>query len=193
MKKCSRCEQLSVIKQGHQWLCPKHYRFGQMRANAKRNGKLVPSHEWLESSVPAKMICVHCRRKMNWRSRDGHSTTICLQHNRDGSLALICIACNTRHGTRSRDDFYKIPRSHKWCPDCKKSLPLSSFCTDNSGRWKNKKSICRKCSTKRHAKWVSKNRAALNEKRRKYYHRRIAEGRPIARQPPRLFCCKGVG
>lgn len=44
---CSRCEEKAVRKQGHQWLCSMHYRFGQMRQSARRHDKAVPSHEQL--------------------------------------------------------------------------------------------------------------------------------------------------
>ena len=46
--RCSRCGVAAARKQGHQWLCARHYRFGQMRSRAKRDGKTVPSHDDLE-------------------------------------------------------------------------------------------------------------------------------------------------
>lgn len=179
--KCSRCVVNATIKQGHQWLCDKHYRFGQMRSRAKTSGKLVPSHEELHRMAPEDMNCRCCKRRMNWRQRDGASTTATLQHNRDGSMEIICLSCNVRHASMNGDSFYKLADDRKTCPDCKRTLPLTSFCADKSGRWKNRKSTCRTCSSTRHAAWVGNNREECNAKRRKYYHARKASGNPIPR------------
>lgn len=179
--KCARCLDASVIKQGRQWLCPRHYRFGQMRANAKRYGKLTPSHEWLEENIPADMICRRCSRQMNWRQKDGAATVVCLQHNRDGTMEIICLSCNTRHGQMRGDEFYDLPPDSKRCPGCGQVKLLSAFCTDRAGKWKSKKSNCRSCSKSAHDAWVKANRIKYNETRRAYYHARKASGNPIPR------------
>ena len=44
---CATCGDSATIKQGHQHLCDKHYRFRQMRASAKATGKVVPSKQVL--------------------------------------------------------------------------------------------------------------------------------------------------
>ena len=179
---CSKCEITAVIKQGHQWLCDKHYRFGSMRTKAKQGDKAVPSHEELENMLPKDMICPSCKRQMNWRQKDGASTVLTLQHNRDGSMQMLCLACNTRHVHRTNDDFYKEnTETEKQCPKCGKLKPLDEFTTDNSKRWKNKKSFCRECSNKAHNEWLEKNREKQNEWRRKYYHKRKNDGNPIPR------------
>lgn len=162
-------------------MCEKHYRFAQMRSRSKRDGKLVPSYEWLDAHTPKDMICPTCKRKMNWRQKDGASTVITIQHDRDGELNLICLSCNTRHAQMDDDSFYEFPIDHKLCPRCKVIKPFDSFCTDNGGRWKNKKSTCRECSNKYHAEWVERNRGKYNETRRKYYHERKNSGNPIPR------------
>ncbi len=178
---CSRCPEASVIKQGHQWLCAKHYRFGQMRATAKRRGKAVPLHEWLEESCAKTMVCRCCSRGMNWRQVDGPSTVACLQHNRDGTMEIICLSCNTRHGQMNNDEFYSLPQGSKRCPSCRQVKSLSDFCADNSGRWGNRKSTCRPCSTAAHAAWVNSTRTKYNADKRNYYHARKAAGNPIPR------------
>jgi len=181
MRKCSRCNEPSCAKQGHQWLCEKHYRFRQMRGKAQQRGLAVPTYEWLEANVPDGMICCWCKRTMNWLQRDGASTVITLQHDRSGELRLICLACNSRHARFSGDEFYSLPIDKKPCPACKQVLPLSAFCIDRSKRWQDRKSMCRQCSTDVHREWVRRNREEVNAKRRAYYHKRIREGNPIPR------------
>ena len=144
--------------------------FRSMRARAKYEGKTVPPLEWLEANYPKNMICPGCDRKMNWTSKEGKSTVISLQHNRDGTWGFLCRACNTRHAKFFADDFYKAPKDKKYCPRCKRTLPLVDFCTDNLKRWQNKKAYCRKCSTEMHYEWVKKNREAYRERRREKYY-----------------------
>ncbi|MDR0474545.1 MAG: hypothetical protein LBH43_12845 [Treponema sp.] len=170
---CSKCENGAVIKQGHQWLYEKHYRFGSMRTKAKRDKKTVPTFEKLESILPDDVKCPSCKRKMNWRQKDGVSMVITLQHNRDGSIQLLCLSCNTRHAKRQGDSFYnENPETEKLCPKCGTVKPLNCFTTDNSKRWKNKKSLCKECANKAHDKWLKNNKEKQNEWRRKHYHRK---------------------
>ena len=179
--KCTRCDLDAVIKQGHSWLCPKHYRFGQMRVSAKRHGKAVPSLDEMGRMLPPNLVCPSCNRTMNWRQAEGASTVITLQHDRNGKLRFLCLACNTRHASVENDSFYQIPEGHKRCPRCGENKPLECFCTDNGKRWKNKKSTCKECSALYHSEWVSHNREAYNETRRRYYHARKNAGNPIPR------------
>ncbi len=60
---CSRCGVGAVRKQGHQWLCARHYRFGQMRSKAKRAGKTAPTDDTLESLLGNE--CPDCGVVMN--------------------------------------------------------------------------------------------------------------------------------
>lgn len=171
---CGRCKAAASHKQGHQWLCPMHYRFGQMRACAKRNGKLVPSHEQLHNmlSYLIDFQCPHCFRKMNWLQRDGSPTQVTLQHYRSGSLGLICLSCNTRHGKMPGDEFCELPNGHKKCFGCDTVKPLTSFRGDNGKRWNNKQAYCRDCANSRHREWVNKNREYVNAKQREGRRRR---------------------
>lgn len=116
---CSVCGDIATIMQGHQHLCDKHYRFGQMRANAKRNGKLVPTRNELSIMRGVELVCPDCGVKMNWRSIDGMNTVASLQHYRDGTMAIVCRACNTRHAFMPDDTYREMPKDQKLCPCCK--------------------------------------------------------------------------
>lgn len=158
-KRCSKCCDIAVIMQGHQWLCEKHYRFLQK-----------------------DMLCPSCKRKMNWRQRDGKATVITLQHNRDGTVQYLCLSCNSRHASREGDSFYnENPNTEKRCPKCMIIKPLNCFALDKSKKWKDRKTTCRECSKKAHDTWLKNNKEKQNEWRRKYYHKRKNEGNPIPR------------
>lgn len=180
--KCKWCRRNAFRKQGRIWLCKRHYRFQQMRANAKRHGKSVPAYEWLEQAWNAlKNRCPVCSQKLNWLSSEGTSTVVTLQHDRSGTHRLLCLSCNVRHSSFEDDTFYSSDPSKRVCPRCQYTLPISRFGTDNSGRWKNKKAYCRDCSTWYHRQWVLANKEAFNAKRRAYYHRRKDSDNPIPR------------
>lgn len=157
---CARCYEPAVRYQGHQHLCAKHYRFGQMRAGAKRNGKIVPSHQHLENMVSLENRCLDCNSKMNWLAIENQVLVATLQHYRDGSLGLVCRSCNTRHAYMPDDTFRKIGVDEKLCPKCKIVKKVSSFCKDNSRSGIRKlKSYCRDCSRDAHIIWRSKKPA----------------------------------
>lgn len=179
---CARCLDSATILQGHQWLCDRHYRFGQMRANAKRAGKTVPPHHKLEVMLGADLCCPDCGVQMNWRARDGQATVASLQHYRDGTWAIVCRSCNTRHAFMPDDAYRTSDKNTKWCPQCKSNRPFKDFFADNnrSGPAK-RKSWCRQCSGAAHQKWTARNRDRRNEYQRAYRIRRAANGNPIRR------------
>jgi hypothetical protein len=107
----------------------------------------------IAESLGNDFVCPHCTRKMNWLAADGQSTVVSLQHYRDGTIGLICRACNTRHAAMADDSFRDVPVNSKHCPQCKRVLPLDSFATDNSGRWANRKTYCRECSHEFWCRW----------------------------------------
>lgn len=172
---CSRCYDAASHRQGHQWLCPKHYRFGQMRGKAKQRGLTVPSHEQLALLVPPGMICPECNVKMNWLARDGQTFVATLQHYRDGTFGIVCRSCNTRHAYAPGDSFRDAPNDHKFCPRCRKFRPPQDFSADN-GRKGNmrRKSWCKSCSHASHTDWRIKNREYYNAKQRENRARRAA-------------------
>ena len=172
---CSRCGEPASHMQGHQRLCPKHYRFGQMRASAKRRDKAVPTHVELESIVPDGMRCPDCDNIMNWLGRDGQTFVATLQHYRDGTVSIVCRSCNTRHAYAPGDSFRDAPKDHKFCPKCTTFRPFSDFAADN-GRGGNlkHKSWCKDCSHEAHKNWRIKNRDHYNAKQREGRARRAA-------------------
>jgi hypothetical protein len=158
-------------------------RFRQMRTIAKHRGKSVPSMEELEALLPLDMNCPICKRAMNWRSAEGRSTVITLQHDRSGAHRLICHACNTRHAKMAGDSFYALPADHKRCPKCESIKPISEFWKDRSGeRWKDTYAYCKSCSAANTRSWRSKNLERAKRYQREYYHARKAAGNPIPRR-----------
>lgn len=151
---CAWCSEAAYIRQGRIQLCRVHYRFQAMRVRAKRDGKEVPSYEMLTAMASsARLNCPGCGRFMNWLSKEGRSTVVTLQHDRNGTMRFLCLSCNTRHASRPGDSFYSDPKDKKHCPDCRQWLPLDSFATDRSNRWLNKKTYCRGCSNVRNKNW----------------------------------------
>lgn len=149
---CSRCGLLALLRQGHQWLCAKHYRFGQMRATAKRRGKSVPTHNQIEDIIPPAMQCPDCLRIMNWLAREDQTLVATLQHYRDGTLGIVCRSCNTRHAYAPGDSFRDAPKNHKYCPHCSQFLPDSCFYADNSRSGPRKiRSWCKACCSPKSA------------------------------------------
>ncbi|WP_265694375.1 hypothetical protein [Providencia rustigianii] len=179
----SGCTEYSVIKQGRQNLCPKHYRFGQMRVLAKRRGLAVPSYELLDKLLNEEMKCPDCGVTMNWRSKDGMASVASLQHYRDGTFGIVCRSCNTRHAYTPDDSYRDMPKDHKYCPKCKKYKPRGDFYTDN-GRTGNlkTKSHCKKCSDESVYSWREKNKESINKYQRDYRLRRKQSGNPIKRK-----------
>lgn len=179
---CKWCDDAAYIKQGHIWLCKKHYRFQQMRAKAKRANKTVPTYEELEVLwAYTNGSCPICHRSMNWMSKEGTATVASLQHDRSGNHRIICLSCNVRHASFKDDSFYDEDPNTRVCPRCKRRLTWASFTADNHGRWNNKNTYCRDCRRAMLSAWVSKNREVYNAKRRAYYHARKESGNPIPR------------
>jgi hypothetical protein len=171
------------MKQGNQHLCDKHYRFGQMRVSAKRNGKEVPSHASLHKMVHDQMLCPDCGTGMNWRLKGGKATVASLQHYRDGRIAIVCLSCNTRHASMDGDSYRDMPKDHKQCPSCKTIKPKTEFFADNSRTGVIRlKSSCKECSTTKVNQWRERNQDEYNALQRAYRAKRKAEGRPITRR-----------
>lgn len=181
--RCSVCELPAVIVQGHQHLCSKHYRFGQMRANAKRHGKVVPTREELEVMPGTDLYCPDCGIEMNWRSVDGMATVASLQHYRDGTMAIVCRTCNTRHVFMEGDSYRDMEKDHKLCPKCESIKPLSEFTLHSSRSGPAKRtSWCRSCNGEANKLWRESNREKYNEQKRAYRAKRKADGNPVRRK-----------
>ena len=169
---CSTCSAPAVRKQGNQQLCSRHYRIAQMRSVERRAGKVVPTREQLEGML--RDTCADCGCVMNLLSHKGEQhRTASLQHYRDGSLAVVCLSCNTRHASMPGDTYRDMPKDHKRCPHCETAKPFSAFAADNgrSGPMKLK-SWCKECSSKSHTEWQRNNRDHYNAKQREGRARR---------------------
>lgn len=153
---CAWCDGPAHIRQGRILLCAKHYRLSSMRSRAKRDGKLAPSRSEIEALVPDPLVCVGCDRPMTWLRESDASRQVTLQHDRNGQLRILCLACNTRHAQHPGDSFYDIPKHHKLCPDCSRVLPLSAFARDRS-RPIGRRSYCRECSSHRFKQWSAQH------------------------------------
>ena len=130
MKICSRkqCSKLSQISHGKgRQYCLKCYRFRRMKDGAKKGNKYQPSWEELEylfHHTIKNMQCPTCEKKMIWHGSLGtRKDVISLQHNKSGTLMLICCSCNSAHGhSHLNDRYFDIPNNCKYCAQCKKLL-----------------------------------------------------------------------
>jgi RNase P subunit RPR2 len=147
------CGEPSHKRQGNRHLCAMHYRIANMRARAKRDGKVVPATSRVEA-LASDMACSGCRRVMHWLREDGASLQATLQHDRDGTIRVLCLGCNTRHAQHPGDSFYSLKPEEKFCAKCCRFLPAHDFTRDRS-RPIGLKSSCRACSAKLHKEWRS--------------------------------------
>jgi hypothetical protein len=157
---CGRqsCQEPAVRQQGHQHLCVKHYRYGQMRAAATRRGLAAATDDELDQLLRPDFCCPDCQRSMNWLRADGPATVATLQHYRDGSLGIVCHSCNVRHNYMPGDTFREMPKDHKRCPRCEQVKPYSEFNTVNTKRGPIKvKSYCKACSSELFKEWSDRN------------------------------------
>ncbi len=162
---CKWCSRVSVRKQGRIWLCAQHYRLQQMRVNAKRHKKEVPSYEVLEHLahwLGNPPICPICHRFMNWLAVDGAASVVTLQHDRSGDIRLMCLACNTKHAAMPNDTFYSLPSGHRRCPRCEQTKPFAAFSLDRSRVFPHRKTYCKECASVYHKEWRIKCRAAVS-------------------------------
>ncbi len=163
---------------GGQIMSERRARFQQMRVHAKQHGKAVPSYE--ELSRMARSMKCFCGVQMVWTSKEDKRRVVTLQHDRSGKMRLLCRSCNTRHAFHEGDHFYQVPTGKKWCGGCREYRALSLFCKSKD-RTTGVSAYCRPCRSEKHRVLIANNKAAYNEKRRAYYHARIASGNPIPR------------
>ena len=166
-KECKWCNKKPFRRAGRIHLCKKHYRFQQMRVDAKRQGKLVPEYDDLNRYLSmCDMTCSCCNREMNWTAIEGQSTVITLQHNNDGTMNFLCRSCNTLHG-KIGDVIYKVGDNEKYCSSCDFIKDLEDFYKDKH-KVNGYKSYCKKCSNRKLKKYRNQNRDKYNEYQREY-------------------------
>jgi hypothetical protein len=122
---CYRCMSPAARRVGTSWMCTMHWRFFQMRTQAKRTGQLAPTLEQLEA-MPTD-VCPDCGKRMNWLTKEGSASVATLQHYRDGTFGIVCKTCNTRHAFMPGDSYRAMPKDLKWCRRCEQAKPLADF------------------------------------------------------------------
>ena len=170
---CAWCDRSAHIRQGRILLCEVHYRLSSMRSTAKRAGKEAPTVKEMESLIPSPLVCGGCHRPMNWLQSQGASTQATFQHDRDGTLKIVCLSCNTKHACHPGDSFWSVPEGHKRCASCDRVLGAAAFSRDRS-RPCGLKSSCKECSHSQHTQWRTENRDYYNGKQRENRARRAA-------------------
>jgi hypothetical protein len=165
--KCYICGNDAIKRHNRSNMCEKHYRFWQMQRTAKSDKKYVPSIYEIENLVPKDMICQDCGKKMHWIDNDNRPHGAILQHYRDGTLGIVCLSCNTKHGLMVGDSYREIPIDHKLCNQCKNIKPLSDFGNRGKKEKHYPKSFCKKCELEKLRLWRKNNMEkyiALNKK-----------------------------
>lgn len=165
--KCYICGESTISLHGRKNVCEKHKRFLQMQHTAKWDKKYVPSLYEIEKLVPFDMRCQDCGNLMHWIDNNNRSRGAVLQHYRDGTIGIVCHACNVKHGMMPGDSYRDVPQGHKLCTACKVIKPLSMFYKRSDSKVKYPMSKCKQCNLDAHKKWRQNNPEkyiALNKK-----------------------------
>lgn len=155
--KCYICGFDAIKLHGRANLCEKHKRFIQMQKTAKQDKKYSPSIYEIEALVPRDMKCQDCGTTMHWIDNKNRSSGAVLQHYRDGTLGIVCMSCNTKHGQMPGDSYRDVPAGHKLCVCCKTIKPLSLFSKRRDGKVPYPLSKCKQCMADALKKWREKN------------------------------------
>ena len=151
--KCYICGDDAIQRHGRSNLCVQHRRFIQMQKTAKQDKKYVPDIFELEKITPKNMICQDCGVLMNWIDGTQRSSGAVLQHYRDGTLGIVCMSCNARHGQMPGDSYRDAPKDQKVCGSCKTMKPLSEFHFRKDGKRPYPMTRCKRCNLEHHQKW----------------------------------------
>ena len=170
--KCYICGDKTIILHGRKNVCEKHKRFLQMQHTAKRDKKYVPSIYEIEKMVPKDMICQDCGCTMHWIDNDNRRHGAVLQHYRNGSLAITCMACNTKHGLMIGDSYRDVPSGHKMCISCKTIKPLDMFYVRRDSKVEYPMSKCKACNLGSHQAWRRNNPEKYKASNKKFNQRR---------------------
>lgn len=132
--------------------CVMHYRFANMQSRAYASRKYAPTMKELKGLVPPGMICPSCDRLMVWSTGTVTSNLITLQHDRSGTIRLMCMACNSRHSRFEGDEFYNLPKDSKRCTLCKAVKPIEHFVKVKTG-WLGRGVRCLPCHNEASQRW----------------------------------------
>jgi hypothetical protein len=124
---CTACGGDAYAIRQRRPLCAMHFRIDKMRDSARQSGKVVPSRSEIEAIFPRDWNCTHCGCPMTAKRAENPPAVASLQHYRDGSLGVVCLSCNSRHGSMDGDEFRNLPEGHKQCCRCKVIKPISDF------------------------------------------------------------------
>lgn len=173
---CTVCGVQNALIRGSRRLCARHYRFSQMRSTAKSHGKRVPYVEELLAMPGINLKCPDCGVAMNWLSSEGQCTVASLQHYRDGTMAIVCRSCNTRHASMEKDTYRNIPKDCKVCPACSTLKPDIDFFADASRTGQLKRtSKCKACCKVSLYKWRAESNGKFAEYQRNYRLKKKSE------------------
>lgn len=156
--------------------CNKHARFLQMQHAAKIDKKYVPSIYELERLSPKDMICQDCGKTMHWIDNENRSDGAVLQHYRNGTLGIVCLSCNTKHGMMPGDSYRDIPKGHKLCRSCKTIKPLDMFYKRKDGEKEYPMTKCKACNIEAHRKWRESNPEKYKASNKKHNDLRNKKG-----------------
>lgn len=141
---CRYCDRPATIHRVHRHACFIHCRIDPMQTCARSRGLYTPTAEELVSLfndlITKGMKCGHCQSVMVWNGRAANVVT--LQHDRNGTIRLLCLSCNSRHYTYPGDEFYNYPLNWAFCPMCKTAKHESNFYRKRNGR---RSSYCKSC------------------------------------------------
>jgi len=155
--KCYICGDTAIKRHGRANRCEKHHRFIQMQKTARQDGKYVPSIYEIEKIVPVDMKCVDCGCLMHWIDDGNRSTGAVLQHYRNGTLGIVCLSCNTKHGAMPGDSYKEVPVGSKLCRACKTIKPLDMFGKRMDGKKPYPTSKCKSCRHEVLINWRKNN------------------------------------
>ena len=155
--KCYICGDKTIILHGRKNVCSKHKRFLQMQHTAKADKKYVPSIYEIEKMVPKDMICQDCGCTMHWIDNDNRRHGAVLQHYRKGTLGIVCMSCNTKHGLMPGDSYRDVPKDHKMCITCRTIKPLDMFYKRKDSGNLYPMSKCKICNHEHYKSWREKN------------------------------------
>ena len=155
--KCYICGDKTISLHGRKNVCAKHKRFLQMQHTAKTDKKYMPSIYEIEKMVPKNMVCQDCGCTMHWIDNENRKQGAVLQHYRNGTLAIVCSSCNSRHGSMPGDSYRDLPKGHKFCPYCKTIKPLDMFYKRKDSKVLYPMTKCKPCNLIAHQEWRKKN------------------------------------
>lgn len=146
MSICMQCHRDAPSHPRNRGLCDIHRRIQCMRDCAIARGKLVPSKDELlrmaEEVEASGHKCSHCKEQMVWRGEKGQRNVVSLQHDRSGTVRLLCMDCNFNHRYFPGDTYYDTPLGWKYCPKCSTAKPPEDFYRQGNGKLK---SYCKAC------------------------------------------------